>query len=169
MVLSHKAADLGLNSSGSSMISSYPKRAQCAFRSWKSGYPYRDRAEDGFAGFRIRTSHVVSNAFDFACLAGENTGSEIAHKAGVSKTDGTVVPARFKGKFDCITRYPNQPASGSPASNQPRGSLLQFGLGTVAADVLGNVFFEFSPDIQAKLHLNRVRKALHLPERNPLR
>ena len=102
------------------------------------------------------------------------TGDAIKFAFEARRDDGSVgfAYARFVSDFGTgiLARqlYPNQTA-GSLANTQPRGSILQFALSTVAADVVGNVFFEFSPDIRAKLHLDRVRRALHLPERSALR
>ena len=107
-------------------------------------------------GFWPRTGDAIKFAFE----ARRDNGSVGFAYARFVSDFGTGILAR--------QLYPTQPAAGS-LSNQPRGSILQFGLSTVAADVLGNVFFEFSPDIRAKLHLDRIRRALHLPERSDLR
>jgi len=109
------------------------------------------------AGFWPRTGDALKFAFE----ARRDNGSVGFAYARFVSDFGTGILAR--------QLIPNQPGAGSPANNQPRGSVLQFGLATIGADVLGNVFFEFSPDIRAKLHLDRIRRALHLPERSALR
>jgi cyanophycinase-like exopeptidase len=109
------------------------------------------------SGFWPRTGDAIKFAFE---ARRDNGSVGFAYARFVSDL-GTGILAR--------QLYPNKPAAGSLSSNQQRGSVLQFGLGTVAADVLGNIFFEFSPDIRAKLHLDRLSRALHLPERNALR
>ena len=95
------------------------------------------RLRSGKTGFWPRTGEAIKFAFE----ARRDNGSVGFAYARFVSDFGTGILAR--------QLYPNQPAAGSLSNNQPRGSLLQFGLGTVAADVLGNVFFEFSPDITA--------------------
>lgn len=76
--------------------------------------------------------------------------------------------ARFIGDFGtgALARqlYPSQASGSSSVNNQSgtRSSWAQFGLVTVAADVVGNVFFEFSPDINSKLHLGGITRVLRV-------
>ena len=108
-------------------------------------------------GFWPRTGDAIKFAFE----ARRDNGSVGFAYARFVSDFGTGILAR--------QLYPNQPAAGTPANNQPRGSVLQFGIATIGADVLGNVFFEFSPDIRAKLHADRIRRVLHLPQGGTLR
>lgn len=108
-------------------------------------------------GFWPRTGDAIKFAFE---ARRDNGSTGFAYARFVSDV-GTGLVAR--------QMFPSQSGTGTPSNNGSHASVLQIGLGTVTAEVLGNVWFEFSPDISAKLHLDRVMRALHLPDRGGLR
>lgn len=88
------------------------------------------------------------------------TGIAIKHSFESRKDDGSYGFAYSRLVSDMSSGivasaiYPNTSLNGR--------SLVDYGVASVSAEMLGSVVFEFSPDIERKLHLQKVRHALSL-------